>query len=77
MACSSWHLVIGTTCKLPAMLLLAHAAPLLKKERNASVTALVSNADDPLLPHWAGTWPAFAADNHPIHTRKIKLTQVF
>src|SRR5271157_2845699 len=60
-----WHLIMCPTVELTAGLVLAHAAPLLKEERDARGTALVADRPDPVRLHRPGTRPAFSSQNDP------------
>lgn len=52
------------------------APPLLKMEWNALFDALVANAPNPFRVHRTSTGPAFAADNHPVDSGKVKFAQI-
>src|SRR5271157_2378292 len=59
------NIIMGPAVKFAAGLFLAHAAPLLKEERDARGTALVADRADPVGLHRPGTRPAFSSQNDP------------
>src|ERR1039458_5527770 len=73
--CYHWKLIIQLALQLPTVLFLVNAAPLLKKEWNAVLSAGLEHFDYPLLFHRACTWPTLPAHYYPIDSFEINHAQ--
>lgn len=71
------HGIVTTAVELTAVFRFPHAAPLLEEERDLRGPTLVAQLDHPLPLHRARAGAAFAADNDPVDSRQINVTQVF
>jgi hypothetical protein len=57
-------------------LLFLDAAPLLEKERNLRLAALLPNIVNPPRFHFSGTWATLASDNNPVDPSQINFSYV-
>lgn len=62
-------------CPLPTVS--TPATPLLEEERYISLFALALNIDHPFLLHGARLWAGFSADNNPIDSPQVDLSEIF
>src|SRR6185503_12416793 len=69
-------LVIRAAIESSSCFLLPNPAPLLEKERQAGMGALVANRFDPRALHRARTVAALAADDDPMNPPEIDRTKV-
>ena len=72
-----WKFIECTPVDITSSLFLMYSAPLLKKERNVSLTALFPQLVNPVSVHWPGSMTALPADNYPLQAFKVNFTEVF
>jgi hypothetical protein len=71
------ELIVGFAFETSPGFGLAYAAPLLEEEGDFALAAFISQRENPVFSHGAGTCSALSTDNHPINTPQIQLSNIF